>query len=190
MNRIRDRTGERYENITVLRYLRIEKGRAVWLCKCELCGREFEQTTQHINQNKSCGCYRRTRLLIHGQAGSHAKVKESRLYTIWTGMKNRCNNPKVACYSDYGGKGVHICREWADFRVFNNWAHAHGYHEQPPETPAKEMLTIDRINSNGNYEPANCRWITKGENSRLANIERFKKKNKMTLTNNKKPKND
>lgn len=64
-------------------------------------------------------------------------------------------------WKDYGGKGVSICEEWlGDFTNFYNWSLINGY---------KEGLSIDRIDFNGNYEPNNCRWITKSYNTALAN---------------------
>ena len=71
-------------------------------------------------------------------------------------MKRRCYNPNVDAYKYYGGKGVTICDEWReDYAKFKAWAYANGY---------EPGLTIDRIDSNGNYEPSNCRWITFAEN--------------------------
>jgi hypothetical protein len=72
-------------------------------------------------------------------------------------MHNRCTRPYVKGYKNYGGRGIRVCAEWHDFATFRDWALSHGY---------KDGLTIDRIDSNGNYEPDNCRWITLSENIR------------------------
>lgn len=74
-------------------------------------------------------------------------------------MKRRCENPNMQNYKYYGAKGVRVCDAWHDFPTFKAWAESHGY---------VDGLSIDRIDSDGNYEPDNCRWITKSENSRLA----------------------
>lgn len=85
-------------------------------------------------------------------------MKGTRIYDTWLGMKARCNNPKSKDYKYYGGKGIAVCKEWRDdFIVFYNWAMSNGY---------KEGLTLDRINHDGNYEPANCQWITRSENAK------------------------
>ena len=84
--------------------------------------------------------------------------KHNRLYSIWCGIKKRCNNPKEKCYPYYGGKGVKICDDWSNnYNAFQSWSMSNGY---------SDSLTIDRINNSGNYEPNNCRWITHDEQQR------------------------
>ena len=88
----------------------------------------------------------------------------TRLYRILKNMKSRCSNPKATRYEHYGGKGVKICKEWLkDFREFRKWAESSGY---------ADNLTIDRIDSDGDYEPSNCRWLTLSENSRRSNLKK------------------
>jgi hypothetical protein len=83
---------------------------------------------------------------------------KNRLYSIWTTMKQRCYNPKNVNYKLYGARGIIVCSEWRfSFRSFKTWAFQNGYDEK---------LTIDRINNDGNYEPDNCRWVTREENNK------------------------
>lgn len=75
------------------------------------------------------------------------------LYKKWENMKTRCLNQKVKEYKNYGGRGICICDEWLNSpKSFIEWGMKNGY---------EDGLTIDRINNDGNYEPSNCRWVTK-----------------------------
>lgn len=89
----------------------------------------------------------------HGQS-------QTRLHMIWRHMRDRCINPRSNDFPEWGGRGVGICDEWLGkngFLNFRNWALANGY---------ADHLSIDRIDVNGNYEPANCRWATKAQQNR------------------------
>lgn len=126
-----------------------------FLCKC-ICGNETVVSSANIGRTiKSCGCKRFGNAITHGYA-SHKHY--DRLYHIWNGMKFRCENPKSKDFKHYGGRGIKVSDVWRhDFMSFRAWAIEHGY--QP-------NLTIDRINVDGNYEPDNCRWLTREDNNR------------------------
>ena len=132
------------------------------LYKCGFCGTNFKAITNDINRGdtKSCGCYQKRRmsdtLKTHG-------LGYTRLYRIWTNMKDRVFNTKNKKYSDYGGRGITICDDWLDVQNFYNWAMSNGYEEN-------KGLSIDRINNDGNYEPNNCRWVSRSIQNRNKRI--------------------
>ena len=74
----------------------------------------------------------------------------SRLHNIWHGMKQRCLNKNATGYNNYGGRGISIYKEWLQYRNFKEWSLNNGYND---------TLSIDRIDTNGNYEPNNCRFV-------------------------------
>jgi hypothetical protein len=160
MTKFIDLTGKKFNRLTVVErvndYISPNGFRSTqWKCICE-CGNEVIVSTSHLRSGhtKSCGCYGREVCVQNGLKIKHG-LKESRVYRIWSCMKNRCYNQKDDNYKYYGGRGITVCDEWKDdFQTFYDWSMSHGY---------TDNLTIDRINVNGNYEPSNCRWATHSE---------------------------
>lgn len=153
-----DLVGKRFGKLIVLKEKGKNEHRAiVWECLCD-CGNITETTTANLKSGhtKSCGCILAKMIgktnYKHGDGGHKTR---SRLYKIWTSMKQRCENPKSDSYKWYGAKGVRLCKEWDDYTVFKEWAFKNGYDENAEQW----KCTIDRINPYGNYEPNNCRWV-------------------------------
>lgn len=167
MSKINDLTGKKFGRLKVVRYYGSNKnGRALWLCQCECGNTKVIVGNSLINKATiSCGCYNKE----HSK-NIHTKhnMSYSKIYKVWNGMKTRCYNKNFLYYCNYGGRGIKICDEWKnDFSKFYEWAINNGY---------KEGLTIDRINNDGNYEPNNCRWVTRAEQNRNKRYTKRKKK--------------
>ena len=123
------------------------KGRRYVEIVCSVCGEVKISEAGKVKKSKN---------LVHQKCiNVKHNLTNSRIYRIWGAMKTRCSNTNRKCYPNYGGRGIKVCKEWADnFKAFNLWALANGY---------ADNLSIDRVNNAGNYEPTNCRWATVSE---------------------------
>lgn len=164
--------GQRFGRLTVIKDTkkRAHNGGILWLCHCD-CGNLTESRGDHLQSGRiqSCGClhdelFEINRIKYRYKHGDGIHGKRPRIYMIWQRIIGRCGNPNNKDYKYYGAKGIKICAEWrSDYLAFKNWALANGY---------ADNLTIDRIDSNGDYCPKNCQWITNAENARKAQLEK------------------
>jgi len=148
--------GDRFERLTVIgppemRTTGSGRRETVYLMECD-CGTLTQLPANRLRSGntRSCGCLGREPKARgrwrHGMSGT-------RLYRIWAAMKQRCTNQKAKSWDRYGGRGISVCDAWSsDFITFQRWAMASGY---------EDGLELDRIDPNRNYEPSNCRWLTR-----------------------------
>lgn len=166
IDRTVDITGMRFSKLTVLGY----RGPATadgrpWKCVCD-CGNNVNASRSRLmsGHTRSCGCIKREVAAANVKKLSlkHG-LYETRVFKVWSSMIERCGNPSHPAYSQYGGRGITVCNRWLSSveRFLEDMGH-------PPDG-----LSIDRIDNDGNYEPGNCRWASRKEQSRNRRTNRI-----------------
>lgn len=148
--RFQDLTGKSFGRLSVICFVgKCDDNIPRWLCRCQ-CGVEsiFRGACLKSGDTTSCGCYQREgasrRLKSHG-------MSKTTLYRRWRGMWNRATRINGIPYKNYGGRGIRICDRWKRFENFRD--------DMGPSF--QQGLELDRIDNDGNYEPGNCRWVTR-----------------------------
>lgn len=152
--RLEDLTNKKFGHLTVIERVNDIGESAKWLCECDCA--DHNRIVVFGNNLKrghttSCGCERkRITTESHTKHGYH----HTRIYSVYSKIKDRCYNPNTPCYKRYGGRGITMCDEWRDNpAAFCEWAYANGYKEDAKYGEC----TIDRIDNSKGYSPDNCR---------------------------------
>lgn len=153
--------GQRFGMLSVLSEAgRDSHGAVMWNVRCD-CGKETVARGSQLlsGVTASCGCGVR---VVASLPRKHGKCKTP-LFSVWMGMRDRCERPKNNAYRNYGGRGIKVCPRWRAFAAF----------AEDMEPGYQPGLEIDRIDNNGDYEPGNCRWATPAEQALNKRTTRF-----------------
>lgn len=149
------KVGDRFGRLVVICKTQKQRGERIqnaWYCRCD-CGNEVSHFTSNLRSGntRSCGCLLRD--ILPTVNYRHGESHSSPEYRAWKAMRTRARNPNIPGAQWYNLKGVKCCKRWNDYRKF-----LADMGRKP--TPRH---TLDRINSNGDYKPSNCRWATYAE---------------------------
>lgn len=151
-----DRIGQKFNRLIIVSYAKRKSGyeRKMTICLCD-CGKSLTVDESSIisGNTKSCGCLKTE---VNKKRGDGRN--KTALYRVYYSMIGRCNNKNDKNYKNYGARGIKVCDEWLNsFDVFRDWAIKNGY---------IKGRSIDRFpDNNGNYHPANCRFVSMKINS-------------------------
>lgn len=154
MPQLIDLTGKTFGRLTVLRRVPPKycpTTSAFWLCRC-VCGNHTMVKSDGLlsARTTSCACAQRDAATTHGQA-RHGH--ESGAYVSYRSAKLRCEYPGAINYRNYGGRGIQF-----RFNSFDQFFTELG--------PRPKGESVDRINTEGHYEPGNVKWSTRSEQAR------------------------
>lgn len=150
-----DLTGQQFDRLVVLEMAPRTQREIGWICRCA-CGNTHIALTAKLRNGhaRSCGCRKREATIARNKAAATHGMSRSNEFSIWHGIKKRCLCPTDRAYPNYGGRGITICKEWAEsFEAFFAYV---------GPRPSLEH-SIEREDNNKGYEPGNVRWATPKE---------------------------
>lgn len=165
-------TGKRFGRLYVLFPVRFGKrNRVKWACVCD-CGNGASVEGSSLQRGtSSCGCLQKEKARQSGLSNRRHGLTKTPIWWTWQAMKRRCVYKKDSEYENYGGRGITVCERWLKFENF---------HADMGDRPGGQ--TIDRISTEGDYEPGNCRWATCKEQANNRRNNNFLTYNGQTMT--------
>lgn len=163
----------------LIKDLGMVNGRRKGIYECSQCEEHIERRTSHVKSSKTTLC---KACLMSNKMKTHGKTN-TRLFRIWQGMKDRCNNPNNPEYKYYGKRNVSVCDLWDnDFQAFYDWSMANGYKDNlvlDKDIKCEELvLPVKR------YSPETCLWVTATENTFQSNKSKVKEVYQFDLDSN------
>lgn len=144
--------------------------RVIVKCQCD-CGniKTYRLSDLKSGKTQSCGCFHKKIVTKHNDATKDRKYYY--LYQTWAGMMKRCYNVKSKGYKLYGLRGIVVYEPFHEYSNFKEWVLSN-LGDRPKD------FSLDRLNSDGNYEPNNLRWADKLTQTK--NRRPFKAKNQFS----------
>lgn len=163
--------GKRFSAWLVLEYSHNAQNHSFYRCRCD-CGTERLVSGNYLRsgRSKSCSCVQYESARERGRQSAIKRPFWYEIAGVLHAMEQRCSPNSPATNKNYYHRGIKVCVLWKGNRkAFYEWSIKTGY--QPG-------LQIDRINNDGNYEPNNCRWVTRKENMRNTSKQVWRRTNK------------
>ncbi len=148
---IKNHAGKTYGYLTVIKIVGRQNSEVAWLCRCR-CGTERVVASGNLGRTISCGCMKRSALGVRNALRVKQTASTSPEYKSWKSMLDRCYLPSNPNFHRYGGRSITVCDEWRGKGGFVSFFAHIG--------KRSKGTSLDRKDSNGNYEPGNVQWAT------------------------------
>lgn len=157
--RIRMAAGQRFGRLVAIRAVDRDRHGAIWRLRCD-CGKTTVAYASNVTSGntRSCGCWALEVKAATGRSTATHGMRNSPEYQAWIDMRRRCEHARRKSFPTYGGRGIKVCARWR--QSFKSFLTDMGLRPSPKHS-------LDRYpDTNGDYEPTNCRWATAKQQTR------------------------